>query len=74
MMSDEMMNTLAYIEFKQAWKDVLKEATAKFKLQWKSIDDYYKQIAADEKEKDRKQKEGERIAKKAADEAEKELK
>ena len=74
MMSDEMMNTLAYIKFKRAWKDVLKEATVKFKLQRKLIDGYYKQIAPDEKEKDRKQKEGERVAKKAANKAEKELK
>ncbi|KAF9222114.1 hypothetical protein BS17DRAFT_768088 [Gyrodon lividus] len=71
MTSEEMMDTLAYIECKQAWKDLLKEAAPKFKLQWKLIDDYYKQVAADEREKEQRQKEDERIVKKAADETEK---
>ncbi|KAF9219311.1 hypothetical protein BS17DRAFT_859235 [Gyrodon lividus] len=56
---EEMMDALAYIKFKQAWKDLLKEATQKFK------------VAADEREKEWRRKEDERIVKKAANETEK---
>lgn len=71
MTAPEMMDLLARQTWESTMKDLFKEASEKFKVQRKVIDDYHKGLAAEKKAKEKAQKAAERRAKKVEEEAEK---
>jgi DDE superfamily endonuclease len=71
MTAPEMMDLLARQTWEATMKDLFKEASEKFKVQRKGIDDYHKGLAAEKKAKEKARKAAEREAKKAEAEAEK---